>query len=494
MRKYHIVLVALIGCLLISSCSADFLDEVPTEDVSESSATATTGNLFLIINGIHRSLYIRYGAQGRTGISSMMIMNDVLGEDVVHNARGLNWFISMSGWNDHTSASSANNLFPYRTFYRIIRNANVVIEGAEGAEGPAAERNAALGQALVYRAWAHFQTVQLYAERYKEGGGNSQPGIPIRLLPNNDPEPRASVEEVYAQINADLDRAMELLEGYQRPNNSHLDLSVAQGLKARVNLVQHNYQVAAEFARQARQGYRLMTHDEYFYDFNDYENPEWMWGSHIVEDQSDTFGNFGAYFSRNYNSTSIRQNPPSIFAPLYDQISDTDIRKELWDPTGEHNNLPTGEQLPSNFSKYPYTNQKFMAAGRGDSRMDTPYMRAAEMYLIEAEALTYINEAEAREVLYEFASNRDSEYTMSTNSGDALRAEIYIQRRVELWGEGFRFYDLKRLNQPLEREGGNHNASLISDRFYVPAGDNSWQWLIPQDAMNANPLLEQNPL
>ncbi len=83
---------------------------------------------------------------------------------------------------------------------------------------------------------------------------------------------------------------------------------------------------------------------------------------------------------------------------------------------------------------------------------------------------------------------------MTTNSGQALKEEIYIQRRIELWGEGFRFYDLKRLNLPLDRTGGNHNPSLVDDVLFVPAGDNRWQWLIPQSALDANPLLVQNPL
>jgi len=50
------------------------------------------------------------------------------------------------------------------------------------------------------------------------------------------------------------------------------------------------------------------------------------------------------------------------------------------------------------------------------------------------------------------------------------------------------------LNLPLDRTGRNHDANLVADVFFVPAGDNRWQWLIPQDALNANPLLEQNPL
>jgi len=495
MKKFSFILIfVLFAGVLVTSCEKEYLDQVPTEGVATASATETTGNLFLVINGIHRSLYIRYGAQGRTGISSLMLQNENLGEDYVNTARANGWFIATSGWQSHTNATAADDLFPYRTYYRIIRNANVVINGAEDAVGDASERDAAVGQALTYRAWAHFQMVQLFGQRYVAGGGNSQLGIPIRLTPDNEPLARNTVEEVYTQVNQDLDDAIAIFSTYTRPNKSHLDVSVARGLKARVALVQGNYGIAADFASQAKDGYQLMDNDTYFNNFSDYNNVEWMWGSFIQEDQTDVFGNYGAYISRNFSSSNIRGNPKAISSLLYDQITATDVRKRLWDPTGAHPVLPAGIEISSSHSRRPYTNQKFLAAGTGDSRMDTPYMRAAEMYLIEAEALSYSDEAAARQVLFELASNRDPNYTLSLNTGAALKEEIYVQRRVELWGEGFRFYDLKRLNLALDRRGANHSADLISDVFQVPAGDSRWQWLIPQDALNANPLLEQNPL
>ena len=61
------------------------------------------------------------------------------------------------------------------------------------------------------------------------------------------------------------------------------------------------------------------------------------------------------------------------------------------------------------------------------------------------------NSAAAATALYELAKKRNSAYTLSTATGSALLKEIYLQRRIELWGEGFRFYDLKRLNLPLDR-------------------------------------------
>ena len=488
--KYSLGLLALLS---ISSCSEDFLDRFPTEDVPSETATTTTDNLFLVVNGIHRSLYLRYNSQGEGGIGSMMIQADVLGEDAVMTSAGNGWFNNTYKWVDHTNASDADDLFPYRVLYRIIRNANVIINGAEDATGPTIDRDAALGQALVYRAYCHFQLVQLYGKRYQSGSVNSQPGVPIRLFASNEPLARATVEEVYTQVNADLDQATLLLDGYERPNKSHFDKSVAIGLKARVALVQQNYPLAASLANQARQGYSLMSNDEYFNSFNTYTNREWMWGSFVQEDQTIFFANFGAYISRNFSSTNIRTNPKAINSKLYNQIASTDIRAQLFDPTGAHNNLPAGVTLASNFVRKPYTSQKFIAAGTGDSRMDVPYMRAAEMYLIEAEALSYTNETAAKQVLLTLAQNRDPNYTLSTNTGAALKNEIYIQRRIELWGEGFRFYDLKRLNQPLDRTGANHDPALVGQLFEVPAGDNRWQWQIPQDEINSNPLVEQNP-
>ena len=495
MKIYNrlVVLVLLMAGVSFNSCQNDFLDELPTEDIASDSVTATTDNMFLVVNGMHRSLYVRYGSQGRSGESSLMLQMDNLGEDYVNTARANGWFITTYAWNTHTSATSGDDLFPYRTYYRIIRNANTLILGAEAAVGPSADRKAALGQALIYRGWAYFQMVQRYGKRYVPGAVNDQMGVPIRLDTGDEPLARASVEDVYTQIHKDLDDAMVALEGYVRPNKSHLDKSIAQGLKARIALVQGNYPMAAKFAEDARVGYKLMNANDYFNKFSDFGSTEWMWGSHIQEDQTDYFGNFGAYISRNYSSSNIRPNPKAINSKLYDLISTTDVRKSLFDPTGKHLNLPPGVSLLPTHSLKPYTNQKFIAEGNGDSRMDVPYMRVSEMYLIEAEAKANMGDATAADVLAKMAVVRDPSYVTTNISGQSLIDEILIQRRVELWGEGFRFYDLKRLNQPLNRNGANHNASLALV-FDVPAGDSRWQWLIPQDALNANPLLLQNPL
>jgi hypothetical protein len=269
---------------------------------------------------------------------------------------------------------------------------------------------------------------------------------------------------------------------------------VAKGFKARVALTQQNWTVAAQMATEARQGFALMNNTQYTSGFNNYTNGEWIWGIRQQEDQGTFFYSFFAYLSANFNSTNIRTNPKAINSLLYNQISATDVRKGLWDPTGSNPAFPI--PLNPNGSRFPYMNRKFLVANTALSIGDVPLMRASEMYLIEAEARARAGsqDAAARQALFTLANQRDPNYVLSTNSGQALIDEIMIQRRVELWGEGFRFYDLKRLNAPLDRSGANHNASLAGV-LAVPAGDIRWQFLIPQSELNnTNGVVVQNPL
>ncbi|MFT7396319.1 MAG: hypothetical protein ACI96G_001071 [Flavobacterium sp.] len=492
-KKFLLVVLAILS---LSSCSEDFLVKKPTEFVDYASATSTTENLYSLLNGIHRSLYIRYEGQNETGIAGCMQQVDIAGEDIVYPISN-GWFLQVYNWTGLSDENSQDVAFPYRTFYRINRNANTILESVDLATGLDADRKIIKGQALLYRAFAHFQLVQLYGQRYNATAKpNTQLGIPIVLKVSNDQLPRSTVEEVYTQINKDIDDALVLLVGYTKPNNSHLDLRVAQGLKARVALVQQNWPVASANAILARSGKSLMTNAAYASGFNSYTNPEWMWGSFVNELQSESFANFGAYMSRNFSSTVIRSCPKAIFNKLWDQFPATDVRTTIFSKSGNHPNIT----LVSTARKFPYTSQKFLAVSTGDSRCDIPYMRIAEMYLIEAEAKAWMGDATASQALFTLISNRDPAYVKSTATGQTLVNAIYLQRRLELWGEGFRFYDLKRTNSALNRVGpttvpattSNHISSVALE-FNIPAGDKRWQWLFPRAEINANPAIVQNP-
>lgn len=493
---YSFIVIAIVG-FAFQSCEKQFLETYPTDAVSANAVTLTTDNAMAALNGIHRMPYVRYeGTQGNGGVGAHYICIDCQADDHVVNAQ--QWYYQVYQWlPGPRDATHYYNRFPFRMYYRFIANANVLINGIDDAEGPQATKDVIKGQALLYRAWSHYQVVQMYAERYKAGGNNTQLGIPYMMENLTEGQARNTVEEVYTNINADLVAAKALLQGYSRPNKSHINADVVTGIMARVALTQHKFAEAAQLAASIKGNYTLMDQATYADGFriNSQNISEFMWASQIIEDQTDKWANYGAYMSRNFSSSAIRGNPRSINSLLYDKISDTDVRKTLWDPTGKHLNLPEGISLLGSHKRFPYTSQKFIAVSSADSRVDVPHLRASELYLIEAEAKARLNQDEAAaQVLYEFAVTRDSEYTKSTKTGAALIEEIMVQRRVELWGEGFRWYDLKRLNLPLDRTNSNHVPALAGNLMQVPAGDEMWQWLIPQDEMDANPLMVQNPL
>ncbi|WP_339752362.1 RagB/SusD family nutrient uptake outer membrane protein [Algoriphagus aquimarinus] len=488
--------IVVVALLMNFSCAEDYLDTIPTDAVSASSVFTSTQNAMAALNGIHRMLLLRFDSQGQAAEGAVMIMRDVLADDVVMTTTGNGWYISITRWQNLNLETSGDARFVWRYYYKIIGNANMILAGIEAAEGPQSEKDEITGQALAYRAWAHFNLVQLFGQRYDAAGGNSQLGVPIVTEPITEGGARNTVEEVYTQINADLDAAINLLDE-SRNAKSHLNINVVKGIKARVASTQGNYGLAATLANEARDGYSLMSQSALYDGFNNVDNVEWIWGSHQVDDQQTYFASFFAYMSLNFSSTNIRNNPKAINSTLYAMIPDTDARKGLWDPNASDPALRDpfiDEMTLSSFSKRDYMNRKFIAQGNASSVGDVPYMRAAEMILLEAESLARSgNDAAAADVLYELASARDDAYTKSTKTGAALIEEIMTQRRIELWGEGFRFYDLKRLNMPLDRTGANHVESVVNGKFTEPAGSNNWQWQIPIDELNANENMVQNP-
>lgn len=492
MKTTYLTLVIALG-LLTASCKEDYLETAPTGSVDAGAAYATTKNASAAVNGIYRAMVVRYlASQGHFGHPAMMIIMDVMGEDLVFGNASNNWHFGEQRWTSHRSDVGTMSEFPFQLYYRIIGNANIAIASIDNATGTQAERDQIKGEALGMRAFGYFNLVQLYGKRYDAATKpNSQLAVPLVLTPTTEGLPRATVEDVYTQINKDLADAAALLTT-ARTYKSHLNINVVKGLQARVALVQQNWAGAATFAADARKGYNLMTETQYLDGFSEVSNPEWIWGFDHLEDQSEFFGAYHSYISSNFNSSNIRLTPKAINSLIYNQIPTTDVRSKVWvkAPTAANSIVPAGGV------RVPYMTQKFRLPGTPSTSTmgDIPYMRAAEMYLIEAEAQARLGKAaDAAKLLFDLNSKRDAAYKLSTSTGTKLLDEILFSRRIELWGEGHRFLDLKRMNLPLNRNGANHNPA-VAVLFDVPAGDNQWEFLIPRREINSNNAIVQNPL
>jgi hypothetical protein len=122
---------------------------------------------------------------------------DIAGEDIVYPISN-GWFLQVYNWTG-LSDELSRCCFSIQDFYRINRNANTILESVDLATGLDADRKIIKGQALLYRAFAHFQLVQLYGQRYDATAKpNTQLGIPIVLKVSNDQLPRSTGRGVYS--------------------------------------------------------------------------------------------------------------------------------------------------------------------------------------------------------------------------------------------------------------------------------------------------------
>ena len=315
-------------------------------------------------------------------------------------------------------------------------------------------------------------------------------------LTNN---PRQTVEAVYKFIMEDLDEAIVDLDGYYRADKGMVDQAVAYGFRARVNLLLNNGQAAADDAAKAiaLSGAQPYTRAEVSQPtFCSATANSVIWANIIVESndivQSGVVNwpsHMSSLFTDGYTGVGAYR---SIASALYDQIPATDVRHGWWldenlsSPLLENNNYSVWKEVAESDPSMQYVNVKFGVAGDNMQTLtaaaDWILMRYEEMLFVQAEGLAMAGkEGEAKALLENFVQqNRDPKYTCT---GD-VREAIWLQRRIELWGEGFAFFDLQRLEKPTVRtNSSNWPAAWVVD---VPANHSARLWVIPQKEIEAN--------
>lgn len=493
-RNIAIGMVALLG---FNACSSDYLDtDYTTYLGEEEAAKAAAQNSDVFLNGMwsYMAANSSINGSGHDNFSymAMLLSTDVMGEDIAFASS--HWFIydyELDYRMEYWMRTSVN----WKINYTLIAKANEIISLYPNGGETIGEKGL-LGQAYAIRGMAYYYLIQLYQDYMNEDGTikRDAPGVPLvyTLADGLSQEEidakmgRNTVGEVLDQSVSDLEKAVELLDaGYERANKNYIDASVARGLLARTYLLNQDWDKAATTANAARQGYTIMGNAGLHDGFMDVNNEEWMWGfDHNTETQTTYASFFSHMCSTGPGYGGTVGCTKMIDARLYSKIADTDYRKSLW-------NGPAGDASQSTASaKRPYANLKF--GWDGQWTMDYVYMRAAEMVLIEAEALARQNKnAEAATALKVLMANRQPDWNENIVTVD----DVLLQRRIELWGEGFSYFDLKRNNLGIDRnyEGSNHLAGY---KKVVPAHDVRWLFQIPQSEIQENSLIseeDQNP-
>ena len=294
--------------------------------------------------------------------------------------------------------------------------------------------------------------------------------------------------EVYSTITTDLQNAIALFEqeGYDpKSSTADIDQTVANMVLARVALTTGDYTTAANAAGAViSAGYSLMNEEQYTTSgFQSTSLPETIWGYTWAASTSLGNRSFASFMSitavDNANNKGIYM---AIDDQLYNQIAATDYRKKNFNAT---------ETTVGEFTYPAYSNVKFNTP---TYEADEIYMRLSEAYLLKAEAEARGgNSSAAQQTLYDLVSKRDSGYAKSSNTGEALLKEIFLQSRIELWGEGHEFFTNKRFNVGVDRTASsNHTHKLVK------AAGKEFTYQIPLSIeLNSNPYInaaDQNPL
>ena len=448
------------------------------------------------------------------GFVMIAFSNDIEATDVVLANSGYNWF-SACGFLSSRNADYANPYIRYAAPYNTIAAANEILKSyPSDADDPAIRHK--LAQARAIRAFAYLNLAPYFQFGYATGA-QDLPCVPLVTEETTDftDNPRASVADVYDLIIKDLTFAIDNLGDYVRTDKSRIDRQTAYGLRARAYMNMQEWALAVSDASEAASGYAPASIAEVsepsFYDISEHN---WIWGYDMTSDiaMKNPYATSSAWirsFSGDGYSAGT-QVYSCINSLLYAKIPATDVRKGWWVDESLESPLLSGviwngasgkavaeleiENVKMKF--LPYTNVKFGMSSVGGTLNDDdwPLMRVEEMILIQAEGLARSGEeAQAKALLEDFVKTyRDPAYSADA-SGRSLADEIWFQRRIELWGEGFSNSDTRRLGKPLVRfhEGEESNVPSAF-RFNMPADDGWWLMRFTSSEMNTNLAIVDN--
>lgn len=436
----------------LTACKKDFLNTSPTEVVSTAPADVRLNGLYLMTYQTGTG-----GTSGHTdfGQKNVDICTDMLCGDMALLATNYHQYQDVANLKATQQPSDNYNYIPWRYYYRLIYEANKSI--AELANPKNNSEKYTLAQFRALRGYAYFYLMQIFTTKYEPNSRTNS--IPLYTTADIVSKPRVKQSEVYAQIISDLEFAVTNLAGFTRSKKGMIDKYVAEGLLAYTYAAMGNNQKVAELAQDIvnNSGYPLTTREQIFYDtttkkgggFNDVETKSWMWGVDLITENSfDLISWWGMIDIYTY-SYAWAGDGKAMDDKLYAQIRTNDIRKKQFNR----------DLLPSN---------KFFAPDRvigGQRKISTDYiyMRVDEFYLLAAEALAKLGQdAQAKTIYKKLLKLRYPEATATTDiayvdalTNAQLQDDIYLNTRIELWGEGKSYFAMKRNHKTIER-GSNH--------------------------------------
>jgi hypothetical protein len=467
--------------ILAVSCNEDFLETAPTETISTPPAEYKLNGLYVMM--------INTGTGGTTahedfGQKGYDIYSDMLSGDLALARNAYNRYLRLANLSATVDFTRNENYQPWRYYYRLIGGANDIITELGGNDAvPEGNNKAIMGQAKAIRAYAYFYLMQFFNQTYNP----SADAIPVYTVANQAVQPKSKQSEVYSLIISDLTSSISLLDGFSRANKGYIDGDVAKGILAYTYAAMGENAKAAEVSLDImnNSGIPVTTNAEALGGFNTLDSsPSWMWGFDLTNDNGlDLISWWGQMDMYTYSYQSVgdyKTADQGLMLKLAERTDD--IRNNQFTGTfGGFKYFPTGK----------FYNGAKVIQGARNVTDDYVYMRVDEFYLLAAETLAKSgSEAQAKTILKNYLGTQAKRITnvsyIDALSGTALQNEIYLQTRIEFWGEGKSYLAMKRNKATITR-GANHQFFPNTSYNY---DDTKLTFKIPQSEVQNNPYID----
>ncbi len=457
-----IMILGFVGFVLtINSCSNDFVEQSPQYSIDSENYFNSENDYYLALVAAYDLLQPTY-------------QNVIVGEIASDNTYcGGESPTDVIGWQQiddmiHTPVNS--NLHEiWSLMFAGVQRCNYFMEYKDKTsfEG----KDVMIGEIKFLRAYYHFELVKWFG------------GIPMKVnerfqLGDETSIPRSSKEAVYAQIEADLLAAIEVLPDVPQ-QQMRATKGAAYALLGKAYLYQDKFTEAANaFEEVIKNGnYTLIEDYNSIFEHEGENGSESVFEVQYTEIEGASFdclqcseGNVAVGFSgvRGYDGDLFTPGfsfnvPTPEAAGIYEEGDQRDAVTILdivaWsDSTGA--SYTTGNEHTGYFNR-KYIPRKRGADAAGDQNLTNPNnyraIRYSDVLLMAAEANNRggLSDATAQDYLNQVRrrafGNNDHDINLS---GAELTEAIYQERRMELLGEGHRFFDLVRTGQAAEKIDG----------------------------------------
>ena len=483
-----------LAMMLVSACN---LDLKPTSSISTDEALRSMDDA----QKLRRDLYItmRNSLTSGAPVYLMELMSDSFHGSITYGNRNGEYY----KWEMRSTFGNVESI--WESAYYLVMLSNFLEEGipalqAEATTAEKAQYDVILGECAFSKAYAMFILTELFCKNYSSNA-SSDYGVMLSDQTFATPSDqssyvgRSSLAETYDYIERNLAKAEQLLGSVVGTEGSiYLTADAVKAMEARVALTKGDYAKAASLAAALCDNGRyplLSSQDEF--------NALWTNDSGkecITQFWSSILSN------ANTNDYGYIQYTGGLYAPNYipekwivDSYDKNDLRFTTWFHRTQVN--------LGNFSgtvylcfKFPGNPELMSSTGASTYTHKIKPFRIAEQYLIAAEAYAQAGQAEqACTYLNRLRASRIPGYADRHYTGEELMAQVKLERARELYGEGFRFKDLKRWNQGFARsEAQDKNLVIDAGSTYTElmsrdASDPFFVWPIPQAEIDSNPQI-----